>query len=885
MRLLRALLDRVLPDDLAADLREGHVRRARRSGSAANAWYLRQAAGALWRLPLLHPWAARTRLDMLRHDLRYAVRSLLRRPVFSGVVVLTLTLAIGATTTVFSLFETLFLRALPVEAPERLVEVYGSAEVDGNLGAFGAGYLPVSQPNLQDALERTSTLQGGYAYSQMDASLQVGEQAERGPVQFVSASYFDVLGVRPALGRGFRPEEDVPGHRVAVLSHGFWRTRLGADPDVIGTTVRVNTTPYTVVGVAPEAFRGTAVSARPHLWTPLPNMADVPFWGAYWDNRSARIFFGAGRLAEGRSLADARAELERIGAELAAEHPDLNTGQGLQVVSMDEGALNPNLRGAFLGATLVLLSIAAVVLLIACLNVANLLLGRALTRRREMAIRASVGANRQRLLAQVLTESLVLFGAGGLGGILLAVVAQGALSTVEPPLLSGQSLDLALEPSVLLFTCGVTVAAGLLFGLMPAVHGSRFDVAGDLRDDNRTTGSVGGWGRRALVVGQMALSVVALIGAGLFLRGLAEARQVDLGFRPAGLGVLSVDLGAGGYGPEEGRTFQRELQRRLEASTEVAAVALAEHAPLEASVLLPLAEGSADFLDPEQRRYARVTPATPSWAAVAGVPISTGRWIDERDGPDAAPVVVMNRAAADLFWPGEDPVGRSLLLGPDGRSATVVGTTPTGRYVSLTEEPQPVVYIPFEQAEALSTTVFVRAAPGEPPPLDAARRTVSALDPAIPVFDVETATAAVDRALWTTRAISGILGAFGLVGLLLAGVGVYGVVSHSVRARRREMGLRMALGAQRARVLREVLRQALGMVVAGTVVGLALAAGVALAGGRGGSLEEQLHGVPATDPLTYSSVAAVLLTVAVAAAAIPAVRATRVDPAITLKGE
>lgn len=895
--LAAALLRRLLPEDALGDLEEAFARRAERDGPrAARAWYRREALRFLLLWPALRPrdgplagassgrGPAGRRLDALAQDLRFAARSLTRRPGFTAVVVLTLALGIGANATIFSLVNGVFLRPVPgVRDPGGIVEIFGSSSRDANAGGF-RGYLPMSWPTLRDVRERASTLEDVYVYTIFPASLVAGNEPERVMAGYVSGSFFDLLGVRPALGRTFAPEEGEAGGGapVAVLSHGFWERRFGGEPDVVGRTVTLNTRPYTVIGVAPERFRGTSTLFGPDLWAPLPMIADIPVWGPLWENRSVRMFFAGARLEAGRSLAEARAELEAIGARIAETYPDEVRERSIEAVPLSEAAVSPNMRGALLGAGTVLLAMVTLLLAIACINVANLLLGQALGRRREMAIRRSVGAGRGRLAAQLATESVVLFGLGGALGVALSLQAQRILAGLRMPIFFGfeVSLDVRPDARVLAFAAAVTLTCALLFGMLPAWRAARGDVSSELREgDVRAGRSASGWLRGGLVVAQVALSLVALVGAGLFARSLQAARSADPGFEPAGLAMVSVDLGAQRYGAEEGRLYYRRAVDRLESVPGVASAAVGELRPLTAGPLRRVLHEDEPRDDPSLGHMVRTGSVSPGYFATMDIPLVQGRGFLPSDDEEAPDVAVVNRRLVELFWPDGDPLGRRLQIGLEAEAVEVVGVVPTGKYGDLAEDPQPALYRPVAQLYPPTATLFVRGRDGAPPPLPAARRAVQDLDAALPLFDVEPAEALLGRALWEDRAVALLLGVFGLVGMLLAAVGIYGVVAASVRERTREMGLRIALGARSGSVLALVLGRVLALSLAGSILGLAAAA---LLTRPLGSL---LYGVGVADPLTFGGVAALLLAVALAAGYLPARRATRVDPMVALRSD
>jgi predicted permease len=876
-------LRRAVPADLLGDLEESWRRRVR-SGTrpwAATLWYLREIIRYLLRAPDHRPTSSPGTLDMLRQDVRYAFRSLLRRPAVSAVLVATLAIAIGANATIFGVVDSLFFATLRVERPERLVEIYSTSERDANVGGF-QGFLPVSHPNFEDLRERASTLEGVYAYTIWPVSLEIGTQPERSQAMFVSGEYFSVLGVRPQRGRAFdATDDDVEGGSpIAVISHALWEERFGADPDAVGRSFRMNARSYTIVGVAPPGFRGTSATVGTDVWVPISMTIDIPVWGPLWQNRGARFFFLGARLAEGRTLAEVDAELDAVWAGLAEEHPTTNVGQGLTLVPMLEARVSPNVRGVVASASAVLLAVVGVLLLIACMNVANLMLARALGRGREMAIRTSIGAGRRRIVAQLLTESVVLFGVGGLVGLALAFWAQSALSGLQPPALFGATLEVRTDVRVVVFTAAVTMACGLLFGLIPAWRASRSDVSAQLRDGERGATSGGGHVlRNALVAGQVCLSLVALVGAGLFVRALGEASRVPLGFEPTGLTLLSVDLGAQGYDEAEGRLFHRQALDAVRALPGVESVALASVTPLTFGPLRRVLGESDDENDPRAGHMIRETVVSPGYAEAAGTTLLRGRPLRPSDDADATPVALVNDRMAAMLWPGEEAVGRTFRISLPPTEVTVAGVVETAKTVAIAEDPTPTYYLPSEQSYPPTATYFVRGGPGASGVAEQVRRALRSIDPSLPVYDVVPASFLVRQATWNTRAIALVLGAFGLIGLVLAAIGVYGVVSTSVRERTREIGLRMALGADASQTIRSVVGGTLA------VAGLGVALGMVLAAVLTRPLSPQLFGVSSTDALTYASTAALLLGVAALASWLPARRAARVDPTEALRAE
>lgn len=877
---------RAVPPDLLGDLEESWRRRLN-SGAArwtASLWYLREVVRFLASSMTHRPssqGASPGTLDMLRQDLRYAFRSLLRRPALTGVVVVTLALAIGANATIFSLVSSLFLGAVPVAEPERIVEIYGTSERDANITGF-QGFLPISHPNYEDLRDRSSTLEGAYAYTLWPVSIEIGAEPERSQAMFVSGEYFSLLGASPHRGRLFdATDDDVEGGSpIAVVSHALWEERFGGDPAAVGRSFRMNARSYTIVGVAPPGFRGTSATVGTDLWVPVSMIVDLPTWGPLWQNRGARFFFLGARLADGRELAEARAEVAAVWTGLEEEYPTVNGGQGVTLVPLLEARVNPNIRGVVASASVVLLVVVGVLLLIACMNVANLLLARALGRGREMAIRTSIGAGRGRLVAQLLTESVVLFGAGGLAGLALALWGQSALDGLQPPALFGATLAVHTDLRVLAFTAAVTMGCGLLFGLIPAWRASRTDVSGQLRDGER--GASSGRShllRNGLVAGQVCLSLVALVGAGLFLRALGEAGEVPLGFEPEHLTLLSVDLGAQGYAEQEGRLFYREAIESISALTGVEAAAIGAPTPLSFGPLRRIMTQDDDENDPEAGFMIRETIVSAGYVEAAGASLLSGRSLAASDRADGLDVGLVNQRMAEMLWPGEDPIGRRFRINLPPMEITVVGVLETAKAVDIAEDPAPAYFLSAEQSYPPTATFFVRSRPGASGMAEQVRRTLTTLDPSLPVYDVMPASSLVSRATWNTRAISFLLAGFGLVGLALAAVGVYGVVATSVRERTREIGLRMALGADAPRMIRSVVSRTLA------IAGLGVGVGVVLAAALTRPLAPQLFGVSPTDALTYGVTSGILIGVAAIAAYMPARRAARIDPTEALRAD
>ncbi|HEX5759368.1 MAG TPA: ABC transporter permease, partial [Thermoanaerobaculia bacterium] len=647
--------------------------------------------------------------DLLQ-DLRFGVRMLRQRPLLSAAAVLSLALGIGANATIFSVVNALLFRPMGVREPERLVSLYTRDERN-------PGFAPLSHLNWKDYREQATTFSALAGYDWTGMSVASGEgEAELLFGQMVSGNYFPTLGVEPALGRTFTPEEDAaPGaHPVAVVSHAFWRERLAADPDVVGRRLLVNGHPFTVVGVAPASFTGTDVGVQPELWVPMAmNRVLRPNESANWYDERRGLFVNAvGRLAPGATIERARAELEGIGGRLAAAFPEDNRGRNVQLVPFGQATINPGFRGGVVAAMGMLMAVVGLVLLIACANVANLLLARASARRREIAIRLSIGAGRARLVRQLLTESLLLALCGGAGGLLLAAWGRGALLAFLPPtpLPISIGLDLPLDARVLGFTLAVSLLTGLLFGLAPALQATHPDLVSGVKDAAADPGT--GRGRRVgfrdlLVAAQVALSAVALIGAGLFVRSLAAAQQIDPGYDPRPLAVVSFDVGLQGYDQPRAEQFWERALERVRAAPGVAAAAVAQAGPMQGTMTRTVfREGRESETD---GRHVQVNAVGAGYFEALGVAILRGRGFLPSDRADAPKVVVVNETMAKTFWPGEESIGQRFRFFGDDYAVEVVGVARDAKYNFVGEDPQPYIYQTLSQRHYSGVTLLVKA--------------------------------------------------------------------------------------------------------------------------------------------------------------------------------
>ena len=881
-----ALLEYLLPSDDAptvlGDLEEAYRELVDEKGrGAARRWYWREALRYVLRLlpSKMREMGREGVAPGLLRDVRFAARRLRRSPGFSAVVVGTLALGIGGTAAVFGLVDGVLFRPMPVADEDRLVEVYGTSERDGNAGGMFAGFLPVSYPTFEDLRDGMASLDGVFVHSQWPVSVVVGDEPERVDGLYVSASFFDVLGVRPALGRGFLPDEDQSpgGDAVVVLSHGFWERQFGSDPAAVGRGILINARRFDIVGVAPPGFRGTSSTLQPDLFVPVSMIGDVPPWGPLWTQRGLRFFNMGGRLTPGRSVDDLRIDLERMAGVLGETYPETYRDRGFQALSLADAKVNPNQSATLSRTGAVLIVMAGLVNLIACLNVANLLLARSLARSTELAVRSSLGATRGRLVRAISSEAALLFLVGGGLGLGLAALALSAVDGTQPPAFGGGALDVGMNLRAVGFTVTATFACMVLFGAGPALRAAGRPAAGRLRQRATHGTSAGRLIGEGLVLGQVALSIIALAGAGVFYKSLQAAQDIDPGFDVSGLGMMDVDLAAAGYGEDETRVFYTQMVEAAGETGGVLSAVVGAERPLGPAPLRRATRLDQDRSQAGTGEYVRVEAVTPGFHQALGIDQVEGRALDPGDRDGGRLVAVVNRRLAELLWRDGSPLEQQLVISLVDDPITVVGVVDNAKAVSLAEDPQPILYLPIDQHPPMTGTLFVRMADGAA--LEQTRRAVQALDPTLPVFQVSTAETLLAADLWTARATVRVLGLFGLIGLLLGGVGIYGVVSDSVRSRTREMGLRMALGAGRGGVVRTAVGRMLAVVGLGSVAGV-LAAVLVMR-----SFAVLLVGVSPGDPRALAAAVLGLLVVAVLAAYLPAWRATRVDPMVVLRGD
>ena len=810
-------------------------------------------------------------------EIIYAGRTLLQRPGFSLVAVLTLALGIGANTAIFSLVNTVLLRSLPVERPDEIFAL-NMRRKDDSMSAL-------SYPNYIDFRDRNEALSGLLVYRFVPMALSRSGGNERLWGYEVSGNYFDVLGVKAILGRTFLPEEDKTrlSHPVVVLSYDGWQHRFAGDPAIVGKDILLNNHQFRVIGITPEAFKGTEQVYEAELWVPAMMLEWVEPGSDSLDQRDNNNFFGVGRLKSGMNASQAEASLNVLAEQLAKEYPDSNEGQSVRLGPT--GFIIPELRGAVVSFTWVLMAAVALVLLVTCTNLAGLLLARATDRRREIAIRLAMGASRIRLIRQLLTESLLLSIVGGAAGILLAIWIVRALLAFKPPIDFPLTVNLALDWRVLLFSLGVSVVAGAVFGLAPALQSTRPNLLQALKD----TSAQGGGGRTrlrsVLVVAQIAISLVVLIAAGLVVRTLQHLQTMNPGFDPQNALSMSFDLSLQGYDEARGQQFYRQIAERVRALPGVKSAAVSSYIPLSLNY-----NSRGIYVEGEPIQRGANTPnamnggAGPRYFETMSTPILHGREFTDQDVEKSEQVAIVNETFVRRLMPAvkspAEAVGKRVSFGDaSGPFMRIVGVARDGKYFNIAEDSRTFIWTPLAQDYNSSGAIMVRTT-GSPETMFAAvRGEVQALDPNLPLFDVTTLKEHMRLALFPARVAAMVLGVFGLVALLLSAIGIYGITSYAVSQRTHEIGIRMALGAQLGDVLRLVLNHGLKLTLIGAALGLV---GAYLATR---AITAVLYGVSATDPLTFVSVSILLIAVALLASYVPARRATKVDPLIALRNE
>ena len=801
-------------------------------------------------------------LNQFLQDVRYAARMLIRTPLFTAVALLTLALGLGANTAIFTIVNALLLRPLPYGAPDRLVTVWQDLRARG-----GPADEWATPGNYVDWRKESRLFQSVSVITGWRPTLTSNAEPEPVPGEQVSHEYLTVLGVTPVLGRDFRSEDDVPNAaRVVIISDGLWKRRFGGAADAVGGSMILNGEPHEIIGVLPAGFR-PIVTASADLWRPLRLNVTNPARGAV-------ILRAVARVAEGQSIEHAQRDASALAQRLAAEHPQFNEKTGFLLIPLHDRVV-----GDIRGGLLALLGSVAFVLLIACANIANLLMARGSSRGRELAVRAALGAVRSRIIRQLLTESLLLAILGGVGGLVVAAWSVQALLAIAPagaPRLQ----EVAFDRSVFLFATGLALTTGLLFGIIPALQASRSDVAQPLKDGMRGGPTTGGRGvRRALVTFEVAAALTLLTGGGLLLQTFLKLQAADLGFDSSQKLVGFVNPPrAGGYDTmARHRAFYDQVLERASALPGVRRAALAS--------VLPLSGDSDTNFEIEGRAAPASQSRTPvtwyrlisaGYFEVMGMRLLRGRTISERE---AAPGVVVNETFVRTYFPGEDPLGRRIRFGTDRPWFTIIGIVADTRVRGAREATQVETFLPYWQLTEPGMNVILEAA-GDPALLAAPLRSaVAGIDRAVPVAGITTLETMVRESIEQPRFVAMLSGAFAVLALLLAAIGLYGVLAYTVTQRTTEIGVRMALGATASEVFRLVVGEGFRLTAAGLALGIA----GSLAAGR--LLTTMLFGVGPADPRILAGTAAALVAVAGLACVIPARRATRVDPMIALRAE
>ena len=812
-------------------------------------------------------------IETTLQDLRFGLRMLRRSPGFSVLAILCLTLGIGANAAVFSWIEGILFRPYPaVTHQERLVAVGGTTRVE-------ARGEPLSWPDFLD-LQRSCTLCETLFVSKITGTtLSIGDRAEVTTGSIVSANYFDAIGVHPILGRGFLPGEDTgqSAHPVAVISYQLWQGRFKGDPQIVGKTQRLNGVVHTIVGVAPEGFFGTFVGWGMQFWVPA-SMEDIFEAGGYkLEDRGARWIEAYARLKPGVTLQQAQQEVAAISGRLEAEYPTTNRGRAIQLWPLWQTPFN-NAR-TLLPTLEIMLAVVVFVLLIACANVGNLLLVRSFARRHEMTVRLAIGAGRGRLLKQLFTEGLILSAFGAAGGLLVAYWCRHALVLLFPAR-GGVSMHLPgeIDWRVLALSAAVSVVATLLLGLVPAMQASKIDLADALKAESSSV--VGGrgraWVRSGLVVMQVSLSFVLLVGAGLLLQSLQKIRNTSPGFSTRDVLDTAVNLVPAGYDAPRAQSFQDELLLRVKALPAVESATFARMTPLSYGSYssTPIAVDGYQP-PPEEQPTVEYNEVGPGYFATIGIPLSSGREFARADDEKAALVAVVNETMAAKYWSGKSPIGERVQV--KGRWMQVVGMAKDSKYESVREAPRPFFYVPLRQNFSRGAGLFIRTPLSPETMATSLAREVHALDGNLALYEVITLQEQVDRSTSPQQVAVTLVGVLGGLALLLAAIGLYGVMSYAVSQSARELGLRMALGAGASNLLRLVLSRGLALTAGGVALGAAVALGLTRL------LGNLLYKVSPRDPLAFGSAFVIMTMAALAACFLPAWRATRTDPARALR--
>jgi predicted permease len=807
--------------------------------------------------------------EHLKRDIVYAGRVLAHNPGFTLVAVLSLALGIGANSLVFSVVNALVLRPLPVEHPEQLLFLETSNAGPG-----------VSFPDYRELRDRNRAFAGLVGCRVAPMELDSNEGADHIWGYLATGNYFDVLGLQPAMGRFFHAEDDLqPGASpYAVLSYASWQQRFGGDRNIVGKTIRINRQPFTVLGVAGRSFHGTELFYWPEVWVPMMMEAQIEVGNPWLESRGTRNTWVLGRLKPGVSAAQARANLNAIATDLARQQPAYD--EGLQFRVARPGLIGDAIGGPARAFAIGVMVLAGLVLLAACTNLASLLTARTADRQREIAIRLSVGASHGRVVRQMLTETLVLSLAGGAAGYGLAVLLSRGLSNWRAPLEFPVQFDVSPDWRVFFFACAISVLAGIVFGLAPAGHASQTNPNTVLKGETSSWRGAKLAPRDVLVVIQVALCFVLVAGCLLSLRGLQQALTLRLGFDPQGVTVVGFDLGMAGYSEEQGRAFQLRALEAIERMPGVSSAAYSNSVPLS----IDQSQSSAfseDLAHPRPADSVSVIyyQVSPNFFHTLGIELMAGRDFTWHDDAKSPRVALVNRTFGRQVLHTDQPVGKRFRFGTAGPLIQVIGVVEDGKYQTLTERPQPVVFQPILRVYNTTTTLIVKSSRPEAQMVEQMRQAVTQLDAHLPLYGAGSLQQMLGLVFFPTRAAAIALSAFGLLAIMLAATGIHGLVSYAVARRVHEIGIRMAVGARPAQVVRLVLGKVLILIIAGAAIGLALA----LAAGQ--VLASIVYQASPRDPAVFAAVLGTMALLGLASCWAPVRRALRIDPMVALRHE
>ena len=823
-------------------------------------------------------------MDTLWHDVRYAIRALIRKPGFTLVALLSLTLGIGANAMIFTLVKAIFLQPIPVQDASRVIVVYSTNQ---NRSGPVMNYLASSYPNAMDYREKNDVFEAMSLYTGGSGDMQLGQKDTQVGVQLVDNEFFDIVGVKPFMGRAFLPEEDkTPGKNpVMILSYGLWNRELGADPNIVGKNIRIDRQDYSVVGVMPRYFHDVGAIGTTDVWVPMMmhdqvNLGQRQTW---FPKRGFRMLFMVGKLKPGISLEAAQASMAAMGNQLEKMYPADNGGRNVTLVPISHTNVPLQQREIFVRAGQMMAVIVTLVLLIACGNVANLLLARATERRREFAVRLSLGATRGRLIRQLLTESsLLAIGAALLGAFIARWSKQFASWLVGGGF--PDTVDFSVDKRVWFYTFVIAVISTVIFGLVPALQASKVSQMDALKDRGDSGAKGGRWFslRGVLVMAQVAFSLIALVASGLFIHSLKNAQQMDPGFDTTHslMAFLSPQQQLQ-FNQPQSLQFFRDAIDRAAAVPNVVAAGMSADSPFSIGLRSNVWTAEADRSDPRNGVMTPNVAVSPGYFNAAGIALLAGRDFTEHDDMNSPKVVVVNQAFADQFWPGQNPIGKRVYLRSfGGAEATpeVVGVVRTVKYNTLGEPPQGILYAHMGQLYNPNMVLYVRTNGDPDQSVKNVRSAIMGIDRKMR-FGMRTLPQVMDNTLSSAKIGAEVLAGFGILALLLAAIGTYGVIAYTVTQRTHEMGIRIALGAQRVNILQLVLAGGMGMVSAGVAAGLLLSALLA------SSVASLLYGINGLDFAAFSASAAILMGVALIACLIPARRAMRVDPIVALRHE